>query len=165
MQGRVQVLLWSTLEKRYYELFHNRNKGGYKVGLFKPNVERLAEKCDVKGLIKALLYYRKDYLVVRSKAAEALVKIGASAVNPLIATLKEENNYMQSTAAEVLGKIGDKRAVEPLIAAIKDKDSDLRREDVIALGKIGDKRAVEPLIAALKDNDLKIHLDVADELF
>lgn len=40
------------------------------MGLFKPNVERLAEKRDVKGLIKALLYYKKDYLVVRMEAAE-----------------------------------------------------------------------------------------------
>jgi len=42
-------------------------------GLFKPNVERLQEEKNVKGLIKALRYKDSD---VRREAAEALGKIG-----------------------------------------------------------------------------------------
>mgnify|MGYP003881496055 CR=1 FL=1 len=99
------------------------------------------------------------------EAAEALVKIGKPAVEPLITALKDENRYVQTMAAEALGKIGDQRAVEPLITALKDvlKDEDdseryLVSQSVVAfaaaeaLSQIG-KPAVEPLISALKDEN------------
>ena len=59
----------------------------------------------------------------------------------------------QITAAEALGKIGDKRAVEPLIKALEDKDGYVSQHSARALGKIGDTRAVEPLIELLSDDD------------
>lgn len=40
---------------------------------FKPNIEKLEERRDVKGLIKAIKYKDED---VREKAADALFKIG-----------------------------------------------------------------------------------------
>ena len=124
------------------------------MGLFKPNVERLAEKRDVKGLAKAL-FYKKAWRV-REAAAEALGKIGDSqAVEPLIAALKDEDWYVRKYAVEALGKIGESRTVKPLIAALKDLEQDVREAAVEALGKIGDSRAVEPLIAALKDWDMR----------
>ncbi|MDP3012079.1 MAG: HEAT repeat domain-containing protein, partial [Candidatus Hydromicrobium sp.] len=123
------------------------------MGLFKPNVEILAEKRDVKGLIKALLYHKKDYFVVRREAAEALSKIGLPAVEPLIAALKDNDWDVRKVAAEALGEIGDSLAVESLIAALKDKDRDVHYNAAVALGKIRDIRAVEPLIAALKDKN------------
>ncbi|MBU0701595.1 HEAT repeat domain-containing protein [bacterium] len=59
---------------------------------------------------------------VRSNAAEALVKIGTSAVEPLLAALKDEKSDARWYAVEALGKIKDARAVKPLIAALKAKD-------------------------------------------
>ena len=56
--------------------------------LFKPNVKRLKEEKNVKGLIKALRH--KDGYV-RRDAAEALGKIGEPAVEPLIQALKDED--------------------------------------------------------------------------
>ena len=112
--------------------------------LFKPNVERLREKKDVKGLIKALRH--ED---VRKEAAEALVNIGEPAVEPLIQALKDEYSDVREEAARALGRIGDKRAVEPLIQALKD-NIDVQRRAAWALRKIGEP-AVEPLIQALKD--------------
>ena len=85
-----------------------------------PNVEKMKARRDVNGLIKALRY-RKDK-GVRQAAAEALVKIGAPAVEPLIAALKDESFSVRQAAAEALGKIGAP-AVEPLIAALKDQNS------------------------------------------
>jgi len=114
--------------------------------LFKPNVERLREKKDVKGLIKALRH--ED---VRKEAAEALVNIGEPAVEPLIQALKDEYSDVREEAARALGRIGDKRAVEPLIQALKD-NIDVQRRAAWALRKIGEP-AVEPLIQALKDED------------
>jgi HEAT repeat protein len=76
------------------------------------------------------------------------VALGALAVEPLIAALKDENSDVRQAAAKALGKIGDPRAVEPLIAALSDESSDVRYAAAEALGKIKDPRAVEPLIAA-----------------
>jgi HEAT repeat protein len=92
-----------------------------------------------------------DVEYVRKNATESLVEIGAPAVEPLIAALKNDN--VSLVAAEVLGEIGDTQAVEPLIAALKDdKVSHVAAQ---ALGKIGDVGAVEPLITALKEGGFK----------
>jgi HEAT repeat protein len=67
---------------------------------------------------------------VRYAVTEALVKIGAPAMEPLIAALKDKDSKdsdVCQAAAEALGEIKDPRAVEPLIAALKDEDSDVRR--------------------------------------
>jgi HEAT repeat protein len=84
-------------------------------------------------------------------AANALVKIGKPAVEPLIAALMDKDLIVRRNAVMALGGIKDASAVEPLIAALKDKDLIVRRNAVTALGQIKDAGAVEPLIAALKD--------------
>ena len=84
-----------------------------------PDVDKMKEKKNVKGLIKAL-GYPKDYQV-RKFASEALGEIGdAQAVEQLIAALKDEEVQVRKFAAKALGKIGDARAIEPLIAVFKD---------------------------------------------
>jgi HEAT repeat protein len=153
-----------------------------------PNVEKLKAKGDVKGLIKAL-GYKKD-AEVRKEAAQALGEIGdTQAVEPLIATLKDENRDVRRAAAEMLGKIGDVRAVEPLITAIKDSARGVCQAAIEALDKLGwqpdrseagavywiEKRqwdkcvevgapAVEPLIATLKDVDAGVRKAAAEVL-
>jgi HEAT repeat protein len=82
-----------------------------------------------------------------------LLKIGAPALEPLIAAINNESFKTRHFAIGVLGDMKDKRAVKPLIDALKDKDSDIRMFAAFALGKIGDTQAVEPLIAMLKDKD------------
>lgn len=121
----------------------------------RPNVEELATKRDVRGLIKAL-GYKKDSGVRRS-AAVALGQIkDAWAVEPLIAALtysNPKNSEVRQAAAEALVQIGDARAVEPLIATLKDWSPDVRKAAIEALGQIKNTRAIEPLIAALKHED------------
>jgi HEAT repeat protein len=82
------------------------------------------------------------------------VALGALAVEPLIAALKDQYSWTRKAAAEALGEIKDRRAVEPLIAALKDQYSWARQAASEALVKIG-APAVEPLIAALKDKDVR----------
>jgi len=62
-------------------------------GLFgPPNVEKLKAKRDVKGLIEALGYGKDDSpSIVRSRASKALQEIGAPAVEPLLAVLKNRD--------------------------------------------------------------------------
>ena len=97
-------------------------------------------------------------------AADALGRIGEPVVEPLIATISDEDSGVRWHIAAVLGKIGDLRAVEPLIAALSDKDPNVRWDVAEALGRISDLRAVEPLIAALSDEDPNVRWHAAGAL-
>jgi len=82
---------------------------------------------------------------VRKCAADALVKIGALAIDPLIAALRDPKAAVRWRAVYVLGEIGDARAIEPLIAALRDRDAGVRERAAYTLGKIGDARALPEL--------------------
>jgi len=87
------------------------------------------------------------------QAASALVRIGAAAVEPLIATLADERPVLRGNAACVLGWIGDVRAAGPVSALVKDADPYVRVCAATALGGIADPATVDGLIAALGDED------------
>jgi HEAT repeat protein len=84
----------------------------------------------------AALENRNPSPAVRESAAAALVKIGAPAVEPLIALLSSRSSA-RLHAAEVLGNIGDPRAVEPLTGALENGPPPLRRRAEAALEKLG----------------------------
>jgi len=96
--------------------------------------------------------------------ASALGKIGAPAIDPLLASLKDANRRVRNNAAWALGKFKDPRVVEALIAALKNPDSGLRNHAASALGKIKNSEAVESLIEALKDPDPDVRYTVAEAL-
>jgi HEAT repeat protein len=87
------------------------------------------------------------------------VQIGAPAVAPLIAMLKDILAGPRAGAAETLGRIGDRRAVESLIASLKDEEIEVIQAAAGALGKIGDARAVEPLVYVNPQNSMGLHRD------
>jgi len=99
--------------------------------------------------------------VPRAPAAEALGRIGAPAVDPLIATFKDWD--MRDAAAEALGQMGAP-ALEPLIGALKRGDRDVRQYAAVALGRIGDGMAAVPLIAALNDRGMLVREAAAGAL-
>jgi HEAT repeat protein len=86
------------------------------------------------------------YYIARNEWDEC-VKLGPTAVDPLLSALKGKKNEVRISAALTLGKIGDPQAVTPLIAALNEGFPYAAE----ALGQIGDKRAIDPLIDALKD--------------
>ena len=113
----------------------------------KPNVKKMKDEGDVKGLIKALSFTKDPYTC--EFAVDALGQIGdPEAVGPLISALagKVPNRL---NVAVALGQIGDPRAVEPLLATFGNRYE--IPEVTLALGQCGDQRAVEPLILMLKD--------------
>ena len=71
---------------------------------------------------------------------DTLISIGAPAVEPLMATLKDGNATERALAAVGLGKLGDPRAVEPLKAALDDEDERVRRWAVEGLRKLNKNR-------------------------
>jgi HEAT repeat protein len=88
----------------------------------------------------------------RKAAAEALVQVGGSAVEPLIAALKHRNGFLRERAARALGRIGDARAIEPLIGILDDTYDFVHEAAAVALVQFG-ASALEPLMAALNDRD------------
>ena len=126
-----------------------------------PNIQKLKQKRDVDGLVKALRRKGDDH--VRKRAAEALAEIGgARAVECLIVALKDNDPRVVMHAANALSKAGDaqieklrqERDVDALLDALRDeKLKYMFKGAADALGDIGDARAVEPLIAALKDEE------------
>jgi len=105
--------------------------------------------------VKPLIALLKDPdYSVRDRARDALVEIGAPAVELLIVALRNTDSDVRDRATRALGALKDPRAVEPLIMALKDDpDSDVRKSAAAALGAAKDPRAVEPLIVALKAPD------------
>jgi len=107
----------------------------------------------------------------------ALVRIGAPAIDPLIALLQEKNPDIQEMAAKLkfeepppvgtpgvvphkaailLGDLRAKKAVPALIARLHQKArGDEHRSALIALGYIATPQAVEGILAELKD--AKVH--------
>ena len=96
----------------------------------KPNIDKLKQKRDVKGLIKALEYRDSDY--IRREAVRALGGLRDERVlAPLVAILgkretrssphdlkTEEVQEVRESAALQLAIIGDARAIEPLKALL-----------------------------------------------
>lgn len=76
----------------------------------------------VQPLIEVLRGSREWEVYLCELAAQALMLIGSPAVEPLMAVLEDKDVLVRWTAAEALGKIGDKRAVSSLVAALRDRD-------------------------------------------
>ncbi len=117
-----------------------------------PNVERLVDHQDTRGLIRALDYDRDAE--VRRQAAEALGLMGdEQALAPLVFCLNDEDISVRIAAARALGQIGDARAVDALTALVGQEPQELAAVAIEALGEIGDAEATPVLIAALVDED------------
>src|SRR2546427_8845803 len=85
--------------------------------LFKPNIQRLAKKKNVRALIKIL----KDPVwdtSIRSAAVSALGEMSnVQAVEELIEALKDSDSGVRQAAVAALGQLGYTRAMESLVTA------------------------------------------------
>lgn len=113
---------------------------------------KIGDERAVPSLMKTLHDEDGD---VKWKAVVALGKMKSGAVEPLIELLKNEDWHIRGTAAEALGRIGDKTAVKPLINILvgwsRDRNKYVRGRAAEALGRIGDEQAFQPLTQALED--------------
>lgn len=129
---------------------------------FKPNVKKLKEKGDVKGLIKALRH--KDPSI-RKDAAKALGDLKANeAVEELIDALKDSNTDVRIEVVRALGKIKDEKAINPLIDVVREEKSlDIKLEALRSLKDIGYSKATEMMVG-LVSQYLKIPKEVATKM-
>lgn len=95
----------------------------------------LGEAWAVKPLIEALYFFN-----VREAAGKALLKIGEAALEPLMAALKHHHIPVRKAAAELLGRLGDRRAVSALQSALKDRDWEVREAAQAALESLNRRR-------------------------
>ena len=86
---------------------------------------------------------------IHATLGDSIVAIGAPAVEPLIERLESASPTTRVAAAELLGRIGDRRAVPNLILALGDTDATLATAAAAALGQIGDGDALDGLMTAL----------------
>jgi HEAT repeat protein len=124
----------------------------------KPDIEGLAARKDIAGLVKALRYNDVD---VQSRIADILGSLGTEATDELVRALKKKDKNTRLGIIEALTQIKDPRAVPALMKTLKDESSEVRWETAIALGEIGEPTAIEPLIHALKDHDKYVRYGAA----
>jgi serine/threonine-protein kinase len=83
---------------------------------------------------------------VRTRAADALGKIGGPrVVDAVLALIKDDNQDIRRAAIEILNQTKDERAVAQLIEATKDRDWWVSERAVDALAEIGSTKAVPRL--------------------
>jgi HEAT repeat protein len=109
----------------------------------------ILEACSDVGREKDLLHLLTDVLgsdevSVRWKAAVALTEMGSAAVESLLECLSDSRAWVRSSAAWVLGNIGDARAVPVLRQYLEDPSADVRKETAEALGKLAKDRSRLP---------------------
>lgn len=142
--------------------------------LFRPNVEKMVEKKDVSGLVKAL--GDKDPKV-REAAAHALKEIKKwHDLEPILAAIgvhaktvarlgpQTSRILVRDAVAEVSRKFDPSVAVDRLCAALADDSSEVRAAAARSLGDIGDARAVEPLLTALRGSSDSVRKAIASAL-
>ncbi|MCU0495965.1 MAG: HEAT repeat domain-containing protein [Anaerolineae bacterium] len=95
-------------------------------------------------------------VMLREDLTFVLVSLGAIAIPPLIALLRDTDSQVRHHAAHVLGKIGASESVEALIACLEDPDVTVITKAALALGQIGDPQAIPALIARFDHPDLSL---------
>lgn len=113
-----------------------------------PDIDRMREKKDISGLIRALRHPEFD---IQWRAADALGKLGREALDQLLTTLKDPNRDVRIGVIEALGEIKDARAVPTLLPLLTDESTEVRWATAVALGEIGDVAAIPHLVGALRD--------------
>jgi HEAT repeat protein len=78
---------------------------------------------------------------------DSLVAIGGDAVAPLVRQLDSPQPAARAAAAELLGRIGDRRALPALLRALDDTDADVVTAGAAALGALGAAAAVDSLFS------------------
>ena len=95
---------------------------------------------------------------------DVALRLGTRAVLPLIDRLHSEDTDLRGKAAEVLGRLRDRRATGPLIAALTDADPEVRWRAAEALAELKDPEAAEPLVTALSDPQESVRAAAAHAL-
>jgi HEAT repeat protein len=110
-------------------------------------------KVAVEPLLRAIADASRSP-AARANGALALGKLRvASAVESLIANLRDPDAEVRVRAARALGQLKDERAFDPLVAALHDESAGVREWAVIALSRLDDPRVFDQLLAVAVDSE------------
>lgn len=102
---------------------------------------------------------------VRQQASLALVEMGGAAVEPLIASARSGSDSLVYISAQILGRIGSRRAIPFLRQLARRANPFVRREAVVALGQTGYRGLVPGLSDILAtDRDALVRAAAAQSL-
>ncbi|MBZ0282316.1 MAG: HEAT repeat domain-containing protein [Anaerolineae bacterium] len=145
-----------TLTQQLHHLDRNvRSRAALDLG-------NLGDQSALDVLIHAL-YTEMDFYV-REDITWALVRMGSTAVQPLIDLLGHSNPAARHHAAHVLGKIGDARAVDALINTLQDSDVTVLTKTIFTLGQLGDVQAAPAIVHLLGHENHEVQTTVANAL-
>jgi len=102
---------------------------------------------------------------VRTKAVQALSKLGPKGVDQLIELLPQQTSpFTRAGIAEVLGNIKDERALVPLMKLLVDKDNRVIISAVTALSELNNSDAIDPMAQLLKHPDETVRAQASEAL-
>lgn len=116
-------------------------------------INRIKEIKDEKTVAPLVFMINEDDGGSQSSTMDALIKMGDTAVGPMLECWPSLSRDTQKCLTSVLMAIGSDKATEALAILMAGRENQARREAARALGLIGGKKAAEPLIKALKDDN------------
>ena len=119
---------------------------------------KVADASSVDALLRALA--AEPELYVRETLTWALVRLGHTAVAPLIQMLASSDPAWRNHAAHVIGKMGADDAVDSLIQTLADTDATVRMKATLSLGQIGNPKTIPFLIQRFGDADSMVQSTV-----
>jgi len=109
----------------------------------------------MEALHDSYWWYEREYAA--GDLLNAIEKMGAVAVEPLIEALHDKEGTVRKFAANLLGRIGDPRALEPLGMAIYDLHHEVGKASADALANFG-ANSLDILIEALSHPEMWIRI-------
>jgi len=89
----------------------------------------------------------------RTALTTALLRMGVSALRPLLSLLHDDRRQLVRTTVAILGDMGNRSAVKGLTMAVCHADNRIRFESIRSLAKIGGKEATDVLLDLLDDSN------------
>lgn len=95
----------------------------------------------------------EDNAGLRNSAAEAVIRLGSAAAQPLIKWVSDADADVRKFIIDVMGAIGDPDFVQPLLHSLEDPDVNVASAAAEHLGSLGNSRAVPDLVRAIAANE------------
>lgn len=113
----------------------------------------IADPAAVDALVKALYMFDPNQPIgmrMEEDAEAALVAIGKPALEPLLATLRGENEEVEKLVALSIEAV---RRKDPEVAAKLDKNTLMAREAVVTIGRLGFREGLDVLLEETQSED------------
>ncbi len=115
----------------------------------------------VKTLVSILHQKSVD---LHSLAPGEFGRVSDKELAPLIGSLQDPDEHIAVFAAEVLGRVGGRRAIKPILTAITNKTATTQSAFIRILGDIRDPSTIEPLTEFLAHKDSRVRADTIEAL-